>query len=143
MAIEKSGVEDALKLNIEEINIDRICKDYSLHDEKNCVDLLEDISSHFTPLSEEYFYSDDSTWVEFFKSRVVEWFGQYYGLVVIDTEYWLLSFALLTDNGVKLWDFSQIDTEDLESARKLVKLLSVVEAIGAFNKFDLSMNWQD
>jgi hypothetical protein len=143
MAIEKSGVEDALKLNIEEINIDRICKDYSLHDENNCVDLLEDISSHFTPLSEEYFYSDDSTWVEFFKSRVVEWFGQYYGLVVIDTEYWLLSFALLTDNGVKLWDFSQIDTEDLESARKLVKLLSVVEAIGAFNKFDLSMNWQD
>jgi hypothetical protein len=136
MSIVKRGVEDALKLNVEEINRDRIYIDFALHNEKNYVDLLGDIGNYLIPFDDEYFYSEDSTWVKFFKENVDNWFGDDHGCVVIDEEYWLLSFAD-TIEGVANWDISRIDLDNLEPARKLVKLLSIVEEIGS------SMNGKD
>jgi hypothetical protein len=130
MVNEKCNVEDVLKMDIEEINKNRINADCVLCDENNYVDLLEDVGNYFYSLSDEYFYSADSDWVEFFKSKIVEWFGEDHGLAVIDKEYWLLSFAF-THGDVPLWDMSRIDTEDFENARKLVKLMSVIEEIGS------------
>lgn len=130
MVTEKRDVGYALKLDIEEINRDRIYADYVLNNENNYVDLLEDIGKYLIQLDGEYFYSEDSTWVKFFKSNVANWFGEEHGFVIIDEGYWLLSFAA-TIEGVQSWDMSRINLDDLESARKLVKLLSIVEEIGS------------
>lgn len=130
MTIERRDVGYALKLDIEEINRDRICADYVLHNENNYVDLLEDIGNRLIQLDVEYFYSEDSTWIKFFKSNVANWFGEEHGFVITDKGYWLLSFAAIVES-VQSWDMSRINLGDLESARKLVKLLSVVEEIGS------------
>ena len=136
MTIKKYDVLDILNMNIEEINRERIYTEYALHILNNYVRLLEDIGNCLTPFDDEYYYSDDSTWIKFFKANVVNWFGEKQGFVVIDDEYWLLSFADVID-GVKNWDISRIDLVNLEPARKLVKLLSVVEEIGSsLNKKD-------
>lgn len=130
MVEEKRDVGYALKLNIEEINNERIFKDYSLDNGDNCINLLDEIGNYLTPLDSEYVYSADSKWVKFFKENIDSWFGESHGLAVIDGEYWLLSFAYIVD-GVENWDMSSIALDDLESARKLSKLMSVVEKIGS------------
>jgi hypothetical protein len=129
MVTEKRDIGYALKLDIEEINRDRIRADYALDNENNYVDLLEGIGNYLTQLDSEYLYSGDSTWVKFFRANIANWFGDDYAFVVIDDGYWLLSFAA-TIEGVQNWDMSRINLDDLESARKLVKLLNVVEGIG-------------
>ncbi len=129
MVAEKRGVDDAIKLDIEEITRDRIYADYALCNKDNYVDILEEIGGYLTQLDEEYLYSDNSVWVNFFKSKVVNWFGEEHGFAVIDEGYWLLSLASVAGE-VKSWDMSRINMDDLESARKLVKLMGVLGEIG-------------
>ncbi len=120
-------IENILQLDIGNIDKELIYSKYKF-DEKSFPNFLDKVSSHFPPMDDN-FYSDDSNWTEFFKSKIIEWFGKDHGLVKIDDDFWLLSNAITNDD-IRFWDFSRIDTDDIERAKKLVKLLSITEDIG-------------
>jgi len=134
MTIEKSNIEDILKQDIGEINKNMLCSVYELQKEDNRLSLMDMLSDYFGfGDGEKYFYSDDSDWTKFFKSKVVEWFGEEHGLVLIDKEYWLLAMAIVDKEDIKFWDLSSMKTDNLDMAKKLVKLVSVTEEIGREN----------
>lgn len=137
MTIEKRDIGEVFQLNIDDIKRDRIYANYALQDQNNYLELLIEIAKYLIPL-DDYLYSDDSAWVGFFKSKIVEWFGEEHGFVIIDEGYWLLSLASVVE-GIKNWDISRICIDDIESARKLVKLMSVVGEIGSSMKKDAEM----
>lgn len=128
-------IENILQLGIGEIDKKLIYSKYKF-DEQNFPNFLDKVSDHFSPMDDN-FYSDDSNWTEFFKSKIIEWFGEEHGLVKIDDDFWLLSNVLNSD-GIRFWDFSRIDTDDIERAKKLVKLMSITEDIGdEVNKIEI------
>lgn len=128
-------IENILQLDIGEIDKGLIYSKYKF-DEQNFPNFLDKVSDHFSPMDDN-FYSDDSNWAEFFKSKIIEWFGEEHGLVKIDDDFWLLSNAL-TNDGIRFWDFSRIDTDNIERAKKLVKLMSITEDIGdEVNKIEI------
>jgi hypothetical protein len=56
------------------------------------------------------------------KQQVVEWFGEDYGLAEIDGEFWLVSVGSIDEGGNKWWFKVRINTDDLETAHKVVLL---------------------
>ncbi len=131
MKVGKDDIEEILRSSIEDINKDKLYPIYKLWHKDDYPDFLDALTGYLTDklFFDECYYSYDSDKVEFVKSKVIEWFGEDDGLALIDNEYWLLSYAF-TDKGIKFWDISKIDTVDLENAKKLVKLMSIVEEIG-------------
>lgn len=132
MKVGKDDIEEILRSSIEDINKDKLYPIYKLWCKDDYPDFLDALTGYLTDklFLDECYYSYDSDKVEFVKSKVIEWFGEYNGLASIDDEYWLLSYAF-TDKGIKFWDISKIDTVDLEMAKKLVKLMSIVEDISS------------
>lgn len=133
MKVGKDNIEEILRLNIEDINKDKLYPIYKLWHQNDYLDFLDALKDYIThklffddgdPSGDGY-YLYDSDKVEFVKSKVIEWFGKSNGLALIDGEYWFLSYAF--DDA---WDISKIDTVDLENAKKLVKLMSIVDDIG-------------
>ena len=131
MKIEKNNIEDILQLDIGEISKDKLCSEYELRDENNRGEFLCILMEYFSSFG-ECLYSEDSEWVEFFRSKIVERFGESNDLVIIDKEYWLLFLGAI-EEGVKFFDLYSIDADNLERARKLVKLFDVIEEIGREN----------
>lgn len=129
--IGKDNIEEILQLNIEDINKDKLYPIYRSWRKDDYPFYLDALTDYLTDnlFFDECYYSFDTDKVQFVRSKIIEWFGEYNGLALIDDEYWLLSYAF-TDEGIKFWDISKIDTVDLEKAKKLVKLMSIVEEIG-------------
>ncbi|GEM_PF-4377916 len=49
--------------------------------------------------------------------QVVEWFGEDYGLALINGEFWMVSVGSIDEGGNKWWFKIKINTDDLEIAR--------------------------
>lgn len=62
-------------------------------------------------------YSDDSEKVKDLKTKVVEWVDENDGIVIIDEEY----FTLVKE--FDYWLFGKINTDNLETAKKIILLL--------------------
>ena len=62
-------------------------------------------------------YSDDSEKVKDLKSKIVEWVDENDGIVIIDGEY----FTLVKE--FDYWLFGKINTDNLETAKKIILLL--------------------
>lgn len=54
--------------------------------------------------------------------QVTEWFGDDYGLAVIDGEFWMVSMASVEEGGNKWWFKIRLNTNDIETARKVILL---------------------
>ncbi len=54
--------------------------------------------------------------------NVVEWFGDDYALAVIDDGYWMVSVASVEEGGNKWWFKMRLNTDDIETARKIILL---------------------
>ena len=54
------------------------------------------------------------------KEQVVEWFGEDYGLAEINGEFWMVSVGSVDEGGNKWWFKIKLNTDDLETARKVV-----------------------
>lgn len=54
------------------------------------------------------------------KRKVVEWFGDDYGLAEIDHEFWMVSVGSIDEGGNKWWYKIKLNTEDQEKAKKIV-----------------------
>ncbi|MCZ7393012.1 MAG: hypothetical protein ABOK23_02930 [Candidatus Methanoperedens sp.] len=74
-------------------------------------------------------YRDESSYTDLpleetegIKQQVVEWFGEDYGLAEIDGEFWLVSVGSIDEGGNKWWFKVKINTDNLETARKVVLL---------------------
>lgn len=63
-------------------------------------------------------YSDDSEKVKDLKSKVVEWVDENDGIVIIDGGY----FTLVKE--FDYWMFGKINTDNLETAKKIILLLN-------------------
>lgn len=132
MKIRKDNIEEILKLDIEDIDVDKlypIYKSWRKDDYPDFLDAIVDYLGDNLFSDDGDYYSHDSDRVEFVRSKIVEWFGKLYGIALIDEQYWLLSYAF-TDDGISFWNIEKIDISNLEKAKKLVKLLSISEEIG-------------
>ena len=74
-------------------------------------------------------YRDESSYTDLpleetedIKQQVVEWFGEDYGLAEIGGEFWLVSVGSIDEGGNKWWFKVKINTDNLETARKVVLL---------------------
>ncbi len=56
------------------------------------------------------------------KQQVVEWFGEDYGLAVVDGEFWMVSVGSVDEGGNKWWYKIKLNTDNLVTARKIVLL---------------------
>ena len=131
MTIEKGKLEEILQLDIGEIGKDMLCSVYGWREENVRLDFLDILTDHLvTGDGEEYCYSEDSEWTEFFKSKILEWFGEEHGLASIDGEYWLLMEAVVDNENEKFWSLHLIETDNLDKAKKLVKLIGIVDEMG-------------
>jgi hypothetical protein len=54
--------------------------------------------------------------------QVTEWFGDDYGLAVIDGEFWMVSVGSVDEGGNKWWFKMRLKTDDIETARKVILL---------------------
>ncbi len=54
--------------------------------------------------------------------RVTEWFGDDYGLAVINGEFWMVSVGSVEEGGNKWWFKMRLKTDDIEIARKVILL---------------------
>ncbi len=54
--------------------------------------------------------------------QVTEWFGDDYGLAVIDGEFWMVSVGSVDEGGNKWWFKMRLKTDDIEIARKVILL---------------------
>jgi hypothetical protein len=57
-----------------------------------------------------------------FIERVTEWFGEDYGLAVIDGEFWMVAVGSVEEGGNKWWFKMRLKTDDIETARKVILL---------------------
>ena len=57
-----------------------------------------------------------------FIDRVTEWFGEDYGLAVIDGEFWMVAVGSVEEGGNKWWFKMKLKTDDIEIARKVILL---------------------
>ena len=53
---------------------------------------------------------------------VTEWFGDDYGLAVIDGEFWMVAVGSVEEGGNKWWFKMKLKTDDIEIARKVILL---------------------
>jgi hypothetical protein len=53
---------------------------------------------------------------------VNEWFGDDYGLAVIDGEFWMVSVGSVEEGGNKWWFKMKLNTDDIETARQVILL---------------------
>ena len=131
MTIEKSKLEEIFRLDIGEINKDMLCSVYGWKEENVRLDFLDSLTDNLVlGDGEEYCYSGDSEWTQFFKSKILEWFGEEHGLVSIDGEYWLLMTTVVDKENTKFWSLRLIRTDNLDKAKKLVKLVYIVDEMG-------------
>src|SRR5574337_140419 len=56
------------------------------------------------------------------KQHVIEWFGEDYGLAEIDCNYWIVAVGSVDEGGNKWWFKIKLNTDDLETARKVTLL---------------------
>ena len=56
------------------------------------------------------------------KKCVVEWFGDDYGLAVTCGEFWMVAVGSVDEGGNKWWFKVKLNTDDLETARRVVLL---------------------
>ncbi len=54
--------------------------------------------------------------------QVTEWFGDDYGLAVIDGEFWMVSVGSVDEGGNKWWFKMRLKTNDIDIARKVILL---------------------
>lgn len=54
------------------------------------------------------------------KQQVIEWFGKDHGLAKIEGEFWMLSVGSVEEGGNKWWFKIKLNTDNLETARKVV-----------------------
>lgn len=54
--------------------------------------------------------------------QVVEWFGEDHGLALINDEFWMVSVGSIDEGGNKWWFKIKINTDDRETARKVILL---------------------
>jgi hypothetical protein len=54
--------------------------------------------------------------------QVNEWFGDDYGLAVIDGEFWMVSVGSVEEGGNKWWFKMKLNTDDIETARQVILL---------------------
>jgi hypothetical protein len=54
------------------------------------------------------------------KRHVIEWFGEDYGLAKINGEFWMVSVGSVDEGGYKWWFKIKLNTDDPETARKVV-----------------------
>lgn len=54
--------------------------------------------------------------------QVTEWFGDDYGLAVIDGEFWMVAVGSVEEGGNKWWFKMRLKTDDIETARKVILL---------------------
>jgi hypothetical protein len=57
-----------------------------------------------------------------FIEKVTEWFGEDYGLAVIDGEFWMVAVGSVEEGGNKWWFKMRLKTDDIETARKVIML---------------------
>ncbi len=55
-------------------------------------------------------------------SKVTEWFGDDYGLAVMDGEFWMVSVGSVDEGGYKWWFKMKLNTDNIETARKVILL---------------------
>ncbi len=53
---------------------------------------------------------------------MIEWFGNDYGLAEIKGEFWMLAVGSVDEGGNKWWYKIKLNTDNLETARKVVLL---------------------
>jgi len=53
---------------------------------------------------------------------VTEWFGDDYGLAVIDGKFWMVAVGSTEEGGNKWWFKMRLKTDDIETARKVILL---------------------
>jgi hypothetical protein len=53
---------------------------------------------------------------------VTEWFGDDYGLAVIDGEFWMVAVGSVEEGGNRWWFKMRLKTDDIETARKVILL---------------------
>lgn len=56
------------------------------------------------------------------KQSVIEWFGDGYGLAEMDCKYWIVAVGSIDEGGNKWWFKVKLNTDDLETARKITLL---------------------
>ncbi len=54
--------------------------------------------------------------------QVTEWFGDDYGLAVIDGEFWMVAVGSVEEGGNKWWFKMKLNTDNIETARKIILL---------------------
>jgi hypothetical protein len=54
--------------------------------------------------------------------QVTEWFGDDYGLAVIDGEFWMVAVGSVEEGGNKWWFKMRLKTDDIATARKVIML---------------------
>ncbi len=54
--------------------------------------------------------------------QVTEWFGDDYGLAIIDGDFWMVSVGSVDEGGYKWWFKMKLNTDDIETARKIILL---------------------
>ncbi|MDW7725644.1 MAG: hypothetical protein ACNA7I_06370 [Candidatus Methanoperedens sp.] len=59
---------------------------------------------------------------DYVKQHVVEWYGEDYGLAVINGEFWMISTGGIDEGGYKWWYKIKINAENLETAKKVILL---------------------
>ena len=54
--------------------------------------------------------------------KVTEWFGDDYGLAVIEGKFWMVAVGSVEEGGNKWWFKMRLKTDDIEIARKVILL---------------------
>ena len=105
----EEGLRYLIDLNLLDAFYDEIWKKNTL----KLLDKYKDKSSFYDlPLEKT-----DST-----IQQVVEWLGEEHGLALINCEFWMVSVGSIDEGGNKWWFKIKINTDDLETARKVILL---------------------
>jgi len=100
--------------------------------------LLDELNEKYViDIDPEHSFSDDSEEIKAINT-IVERYGEDYILAVKDGGYILLSLSMIEDD-TRYWDMSKIDTDNLETARKVVFLIELLDHIESvmMNKKDV------
>ncbi len=90
--------------------------------------LLDELNDKYViDIDPEHSFSDDSEEIKAINT-IVERYGEDYILAVKDGGYILLSLSMIEDD-TRYWDMSKIDTDNLETARKVVFLIDLLDHI--------------
>jgi hypothetical protein len=54
--------------------------------------------------------------------EVTEWFGDDYGLAVIDGKFWMVAVGSVEEGSNRWWFKMRLKTDDIETARKVIML---------------------